>query len=377
MSFRGLRLGVVLVLAGAAVCGQSARANPFASLIPFNKVQSDPRKSYALQEDDGPWLIMATSFAGEGAYEEAHRLVIELRKRYHLKAYTYAQHFDFTTRGMPGIGVDPRGLPVRMQYANEREFDEVAVLVGEFHSVEDPRLQKTLEKIKYARPESLDLSRKTQTTQRFAGLRELYRQVTPDRERKVMGPMRRAFATPNPMLPREYFAPKGPDRVVVEMNRNVENSLLDCPGDYSVRVATFRGNVVLDQKMIREIEENNAKFDSRLEEAAWKAHRLTELLRRQGIEAYEFHDRNESVVTVGSFDTLGTPRLDGTTQLQPGIQRIIDAFKPQPMGGRLGGTQQAHLQPKVLDGIPFDLYPVPIEVPRRSIATDYAGRSFW
>jgi hypothetical protein len=320
---------------------------------------------------------MATSFAGDGAYDEAHRLVIELRKRYRLKAFTYARHFDFTTRGMRGAGIDRTGRPKSMKYANEKEFDEVAVLVGEFHGVDDPRLQKTLDKIKYAQPECLDLSRKTHTTQRFAGLRELYRQVTTDRERKVMGPMRRAFATPNPILPSEYFAPKGLDKVVANMNRNVEYSLLDCPGKYSVRVATFGGNVVLDQKKIRQIQEQGADFESKLEEAAWKAHHLVELLRQQGVEAYEFHDRHESIVTVGSFDTLGTPGLDGSVQLQPDIQRVMHAFKAQSVRGRVRGMEQVNLQPKVLDGIPFDVHPMPIEVPRRSIATDYALQPFW
>ena len=39
-----------------------------------------------------------------------------------------------------------------------------------------------------------------------------------------------------------------------------------------------------------------------LEEAAENAHILTESLRQQGYEAYEFHDRDQSIVTVGSFD---------------------------------------------------------------------------
>jgi hypothetical protein len=368
---------MVLALGGAAVCTLAARANPFASLIPFNKVESDPRKSYALQDNAGPWMIMAFSFAGEGAHEEAHRLAVELRKRHRLNAYTYAKHFDYTARGMHGVGIDETGRPKRMRYWNEREYDEVAVLVGDYPSIDDPRLQKTLEKLKYTRLQCLDPSRQPKASQPFANLRAFWDEVTPDGQRKQMGPMRRAFATPNPMLPAEFFAPKGLDKAVVNMNRDVEHSLLNCPGDYTVRVATFRGNVVLDQTQIREIEEKRAEFDSRLEEAAWKAHHLTEWLRKQGVEAYEFHDRNESLVTVGSFDNLGTRSFNGEMQLQADVQRVVDAFKPQPVRGRVGSTAQVNLQPKVLGGIPLDVHPVPIEVPRRSIATDYARRSFW
>ena len=42
-------------------------------------------------------------------------------------------------------------------------------------------------------------------------------------------------------LPREYFVPKGVDDFVAKMNQGVEHSLLDCPGRYTVQVATFRG----------------------------------------------------------------------------------------------------------------------------------------
>ena len=48
-----------------------------------------------------------------------------------------------------------------------------------------------------------------------------------------------------------------------------------------------------------EIERQGKNLPSKLEEAAVKAHELTMALRKQGVEAYEFHDRYESIVTVG------------------------------------------------------------------------------
>jgi hypothetical protein len=99
-------------------------------------------------------------------------------------------------------------------------------------------------------------------------------------------------------------------------------------------------------------------------------------LRRQGIEAYEFHDRHESIVTVGSFNSVGTPLPDGRTEVHPAIQRIMESFGPARISGQLNGVQQVGLQPRGLEGIPFDVSPIPIEVPRRSIAQDYARRSF-
>ena len=35
------------------------------------------------------------------------------------------------------------------------------------------------------------------------------------------------------------------------------------------------------------------------------------------------------------------------------------------------GQAQAYLQPRFLDGIPFDAQPLPVVVPKQSIASDY------
>jgi hypothetical protein len=106
--------------------------------------------------------------------------------------------------------------------------------------------------------------------------------------------------------------------------------------------------------------------------AAEKAHRLTVALRKQGVEAYEFHDRTESVVTIGSFNSEGTPLEDGTIEINPQMLRIIQRYraKQTPLGGRA----MLGMQPQMLDGIAFDVQPIPMAVPRRSIAADYARR---
>ena len=65
------------------------------------------------------------------------------------------------------------------------------------------------------------------TSQRFAVLREMQRRVLAAAEKTVRGPMAKAFVTRNPILPEEYFAPKGLDPLVVEMNEGAEYSLLN------------------------------------------------------------------------------------------------------------------------------------------------------
>ncbi len=176
----------------------------------------------------------------------------------------------------------------------------------------------------------------------MAGLRSLQAEVTKYlpkyiESRKQTGPLAHAFIAPNPLLPEEYLASKGGlDDMVVKMNKNVEHSLLKCPGKYTVQVAHFTGEVIIDQNESAPIETvaqgRPESTKQSLAEAAQKAHVLTEALRIDGYEAYEFHDRNASVVTVGHFDSVGTPRPDGKIEINPMIYRIIEVFRPKPGG---------------------------------------------
>ena len=60
-----------------------------------------------------------------------------------------------------------------------------------------------------------------------------------------------AFITNNPLLPKDYYNPPGLDDFVVKMNEGVEYSLLECPGRYTVQVAHFTGQVIIDQARSR------------------------------------------------------------------------------------------------------------------------------
>ena len=225
--------------------------------------------------------------------------------------------------------------------------------------------------------------------------------------------------THNPLLPKEYFAPNGVDNFVAKMNKEVEHSLLDCPGKYTVQVATFRGRSVL--KTSGKIPDTPAAFSwpwqkdksDPLAEAAEDAHLLTEELRAHGFDAYEFHDRMESIVTVGSFDVIGQRSAGGQLAATPQVQKIIETFgaaydTPSDPITKLGNdaktqrrveevkekfsealTSQSNgqitpgMHPKhvkiVQSGrvdriIPIDVYPHTIDVPRRSISSAYVGQ---
>ena len=93
----GWALAVVAVMAGAGA-GWAHAAPPWETLLSFNRVDADPQKPYQLAEENGPWLIVAATFSGDGAEQQAHELVLELRKRYKLPAYAHHMQFDFGTR---------------------------------------------------------------------------------------------------------------------------------------------------------------------------------------------------------------------------------------------------------------------------------------
>jgi hypothetical protein len=377
---------------------------------------------FALTQDHGPWLIVAASFSGHGAEKQAGELARELRTRYRLKSYLHAMNFEFGDES-PGRGLDEYGGSIRRRYQRGERVRELAVLVGDFGSIDDPDAQETLERIKRLKPDALNVD-PGGTAQSMAEVRQGAGSLLARLGRPKRGPMAQAFFTRNPLLPLEYFRPKGVEPFVAKMNQGVEHSLLDCPGRYSVKVATFRGKTILQTSAASaEDAKGNERFWNRrkkddhnpLAEAAENAHLLTTELRAHGYEAYEFHDRNESIVTIGSFAQAGQKLADGRIVPMPAVQRIIETFgaaydtPPDPLSGigndpgtqrrvdqeeqqfnmRVSG-QQSPVVPgmnpkhvKILRGngkrkkleriIPIDVYPQAIEVPKRSISSAYAG----
>ncbi len=367
-------------------------------LMPRKAMAADPNQQYNLSETNGPWLVLATSFTGDEGEAQARELVLELRSKYRLPAYYYGMTFKME-EGNPGRGIDGHGSPIRKRYNRGNSVIEHAVLVGEFPAIDDSEAQKLLKQIKQITPETLKIEEGEENTQSLAGIREFQnmvrQQINPNKKR---GPMGHAFLTRNPILPKEYFVPQGVDKDVAEWNEGLEYSLMKCPGKYSIRVATFRGRMMLQTN---EDESTNnktraAKEKDPLVEAAKNAHLLATALRKKGWEAYEFHDRHESYVTVGSFDE-GQQFEDGRVALAGHeAQTIVNTFgaatpnnifeKPAAQDKQLEELQKqrfsnlfaqrgeafAGLHPKRFVGLPFDIIPEPVYVPRKSISSTYA-----
>jgi hypothetical protein len=354
-------VGLAWPSAEAATWGKAAK----------KKVAAVKEEDCQLTDTGGPWLIMAATFTGDGAEDQARHLVRELRKELKQNAYTYQKKFDFS-KPMEGRGVDRLGGPQMMRYEHADPVVEIAVLVGDYEQVGDANAQKTLKKIKYMQPDALTKVEKTSQT--MAAIHAIQHAAIPhDEKTPEKGPMGGAFLTTNPLLPRDYFVPKGLDKFVVDMNKGVKHSLLDCKGQYTVKVATFTGqNILLTRKVVDQMEKGKTlNMKSRLIDAAEKAHKLTEALRAKGVQAYEFHDRASSIVTIGSFDSIGTPQPNGQIELNPQIHAVMQQYGADKSLAPGQAPQVGKAKSEA--GIPFDVQPLPVEVPRRSIGADYAG----
>lgn len=351
------------------------------NFLPFQKkVAADPNTTYTLTQQDGPWLIHVTSFAGDAAKKRANELVLELRKDFKLKAFVHQTTIDLSER-VEGItwnkkktGHEATGVLERkkMRNLNGGKFEEVSVVVGNFHSVHDPNAVKTLDRVKKVTPEAYNLADTRRTNQFIGAMRQIVNLNNEDKAKQ--GPFRAAFMIPNPTLPEDFFTGDGVDHFILNINKKAKYSLLDCPKPYSVRVATFRGDVSFN---LHEIEAKKKEFSlkrvlgggvkSKLAIAAEKASKLTEVLRKQyNVEAYEFHDRHESYVCVGSFDWVGKPRADGKQEINPYVLKVIETYKAYDANiPGLSGLLQPRSLPN-LKGITFDMQPIGVKVPQIS-----------
>ena len=340
-------------------------------------VDSDAlQKTYQLTDEQGPWMIMALSFRGPDAMKDAVQTTQELRKKHKLDTYIHQQSYDFS-ESFVGRGVDRFGKPRQMRHHQNTAFEEVAILVGNYASVNDPVAQRDLEKLKSLSLDSLSKEEKKQSRS-FDELRRIQNELLKKDKGRTDGVMKLAFITTNPLLPDEYFRPQGVDHFVAQLNEDIDHSLLENSGKYTVKVATFTGFSAVNPKHIRDVQERGMQ-SSRLEKGAIKAHRLTIALRAKGYDAYQFHDRKQSIVTVGNFATPGNRLDNGKFRYAPEVQDTIERFSAKqkaPTGELQHPGLQTGIAPETLLGIPFDIQPVLIPVPQRSVSSDFARRSY-
>jgi hypothetical protein len=383
-------------------CGVEAHAAQpmWRQFVPKKKVPSALDGDYTLSKENGPWLILAASFSGEGAEQQARDLVLELRKQYGLHSYYYGMTFQME-ESRPGRGLDVYGSKIRRRY-QRAQIREHAVLVGEFTSLEDPSAQKMLKRVKHLTPDSLATKEGESTSQSLAKVRKiqdyLREKVGSDTKKGLMG---HAFLTRNPLLPKEFFVPQGIEEDIAKWNEGLDYTLMKSPGKYSIRVATFKGRTSLKgtNDELEKVRTRKATKDEPLVVAGKNAHLLTVALRQKGWEAYEFHGRHESYVSIGSFNEAQVSEDGRIAVSHRDAQIIINTFGAHTPNNVFNRPALADLQkeaerkqqfnslfsqgmgkvadgfhPKRFVGLPFDIQPQAVRVPRRSISSVYARK---
>ncbi len=328
---------------------------------------------YELSVEDGPWLILGTTFVGNNAKQRAEKSAQQIRRELRLPAYIYHEKFDFRGR-VPGGSSNSRP----MRFANAYEYEAYAVLIGEYTSVNDGNVESDLKRIK---PMQLDVYKNVEnvrdelnTDSPATTIKAFSQHLFRKRKGRNKGAMANAFVTRNPMLPEEYFSTPEVDSFVRQLNENREfgdYNLLHCDGKYTVTVCTFEGlGTIVDGRQEKEF----VPSEKRMDKFAADARKMTLALRKDGVEAYQFHDRYRSIVTVGSFDSLGRDLPGGGFEYHPEIRRLMQkysAFNSQvarTVPGRNGiAANHAAM-------IPFDVQPTPIAVPKPTKRSLYGSR---
>lgn len=343
-------------------------------------IENDPGKEYHLTEKHGPWMVMVGTFRdiredegrktkGLSANEAANKLVSELRGK-GIPAYTYSQD---TKRGTIDT-FDRLGNPDKRVYAAQRGM--VCVLAGNYEKVDDKIAQSTLAHIKRFRPKFM--------TDPDSGA------VVSD-AKGTKGPFSNAFLTINPLRKPEDVVRQKADSITKYLNSGIDNALVSVKHKYTLKVATFtgksavplgnsrfNGNEANFEKALLETKARNSALGGdnyNLARAGEDAAQLTYAMRQNSpnspnlaggrFESYVYHDKYQSIVTVGGFDSPNDPE----------IKRIAEVFHAKYSPSEQGGGYELKcvdfsLWPNGDPKLPpiqtwaFDPIPELIEVPR-------------
>ncbi len=330
-----------------------------------SKIEADPSKTYTLDKVHGPWMIMVASFHGAFVKNEeqlgktpmqaAQALVLELRQA-KIPAYIYeVKGHNESVKAQDTLGREQRKK-------NLRVLDAICVLAGNYPTIDAPKAQQTLKYIKQLQPKCLE-----------TGIDYV---KSPGRP----GPLSKAFLTPNPLLTFEELeaAKQASDPLLVGLNNGEQFSLYENTGKFTLVIARFSG------KTINVVNESMEKAESYfidggndLEQAGHSACDLVLALRSREplskfdhpdfadfaaysrVDAYVWHDRTCSIVTVGSFES---PQ-------DPAIRKYMDLFGPRVQVSTAGQQSAAlrYLPVKQSEGgftyIPFEPTPQLMAVP--------------
>lgn len=318
-------------------------------------VDADPAQEYPVTPAAGQWLVCTASYRGDSSGKLAHDLVLELRQRYKLPAYSFnrgareraKQQEDLDRERqqqrklLEQLGADPE--QVTLHRRTVRIDEEYAVLVGGYKDIDTAR--RALDSIKkLAPPRSVPL--------------DVYHNYDLDRKQFVeqpQSPFLNAFVARNPTVPTEGPG-QAADPFLKKLNAYESYSLLRCQKPYTLLVKEFQGaRATTDAHATKSLWDKllGDEPGMQLEAAGHNAHNLAEVLHKMGWEAYVLHARYSSIVTVGGFDGTDDPHMREVAE------SLVTRLKVNADAGQ-GGLDAQKLNRQVqLIG-----QPVPIPVPR-------------
>ncbi len=307
------------------------------------RVESDPSKVYHLRKKHGPWMIKVSSFSGEtpeqrqNSIEAANQLVTLLRAK-NIPAYIYQQDEQIED-------IDTYDTKHRLQRRHyTAQHGEIAVLAGNYESVEDKTAQATLKFIKKFSPKV---------------------EVQHHGE-KVEHPLalNKAFLAPNPLLPPDELKRRSKDPLMAQLNSGVRNSLLENKGKYTLIAASFYGNSAIKPTTFASFErdlQDDKKIS--LDNAAKSSVEMATVMRNQyKMEAFVYHERFRSIVTVGAFNTPDDPAIARLIEQLRSKEKIDPNTKQKVLVGEaihlMGRDGKTPIKSWTIDPIP-ELMEVP------------------
>jgi len=305
----------------------------------LSKVQinlpTEPVEPYLLTKQAGPFMVIAHTFRGPDAVRWAQALAMELRSSHQLMAYIYFKKIkpmNSNVRGVPPTSNPEDGEGRISEPEIYRIYDEAVVLVGDKPTMKEAEdLLKVVKKIK---PATLANVPSIFPWRTGAGLKN-------------------AIVTANPLIPAQELFARESDPLVEAMNKG-PYSIYNCPGPYTLVVARFVGRSAFgdpDKDFLKEDNLKTSPLAKATDDAELMAAELNKdpQLKQAGYQAYVYHDRNKSVVTLGHFNAKVENEKIFKDQKVQSIRQHLDKLNQQYL---TAGKLAAPLSPTDMMEVP-------------------------
>jgi hypothetical protein len=283
--------------------------------------EADITRPYAVVPQAGTWLICAASYMGPNAPALAVQLAEQIRARYKMPAFVF-NHANEERRRMreeldkARQAAEQQGIVLPHRRRSIRIEEQCAVLIGGpgagWSNMDDASSYlKTVRK--WPLPElKLDNGMPAY---------DMVHQYVPvgntgraELKATPVNPFTSSFVTRNPSVPPDTQPKSKFDPAWKEFNKEEEYSLLHCPKKYTLVVKEYSGAAVIQphaqsSSFLDKLGLGGKKMGETITAAGYQAHALAELLDKLGMKPYVLHTRNNSIVTVGAFDSPEDPEM--------------------------------------------------------------------